>query len=347
MAAQDVPLPPDPVPPEVILAQGQREQVEIGRGQLQQLNTIGHLLGTQNAQASLTKYSGDPKKFQDWIRSLEKYQLLVGRSQDHDKKAFALHSAEGPVSDFLVRYFKTNPLSTWTDVLNELKARFDDIVDRQHGLQVLRTTKQKKDETIQVFAERLLYVAEQAWPGEDLNQVLIQRQILDIFVDGIMENQIARKVLRENPNTLSAAVKIAVDEQNLTRKFQLRNRVVTQPKTVSRLKTDKFDRTTDRVEVPMEVDTFQGRCFKCHKQGHRAVNCRQKKVHEVKTGSRLICYRCGEPGHGLKTCQNQGKPETGRCWHCGSPDHKRATCPKRPIVNTDQGHTDNPDNQEN
>ena len=60
----------------------------------------------------------------------------------------------------------------------------------------MRATKQKSTETVQVYAERLLCAAEQAWPEEDLNQVIIQRQILDIFIDGLHENQIARKVLR-------------------------------------------------------------------------------------------------------------------------------------------------------
>ena len=61
MAAQDIPLPQDPIPPEVAIAQGQREQISIRVSWNN--NTIGHLLGTQNAQATLMKYGGNPKKF--------------------------------------------------------------------------------------------------------------------------------------------------------------------------------------------------------------------------------------------------------------------------------------------
>ena len=60
---EQVPLPPDPVSPEIAIAQGQREQIEISQGQLRQLSMISHLLGTQNAQTSLNRYGGTPRNF--------------------------------------------------------------------------------------------------------------------------------------------------------------------------------------------------------------------------------------------------------------------------------------------
>ena len=221
---EQVPLPPDPVSPEIAIAQGKREQIEISQGQLRQLSMISHLLGTQNAQTSLNRYGGDPKKFQQWVRSLEKHALLAGVSDGEGMKALALQSSEGPVSDFLVRYLKNETTCSWEGVLTQLKARFADIVDSQHGLQVLRATKQKSGEAVQIYAEHLLCVAEQAWPDQSLNQPLIQRQLIDIFIDGLRDTTIARKVLREDPNSLNQAVQISVTEQILAKKFELRNR---------------------------------------------------------------------------------------------------------------------------
>ena len=59
-------------------------------------------------------------------------------------KSLALQSADCPVSDFLVRFYKNNETCSWEEVLRELKARFGDIIDCQHGLQVLRNTRQSK-----------------------------------------------------------------------------------------------------------------------------------------------------------------------------------------------------------
>ena len=59
--AQNAPLPVDPVPAELLLAQRLQEQINVGKGQLNQLATVTHLLGAQNAQTSIRKYSGRAK----------------------------------------------------------------------------------------------------------------------------------------------------------------------------------------------------------------------------------------------------------------------------------------------
>ena len=107
--AQNAPLPVDPVPAELLLAQGLQEQINVGKGQLNQLATATHLLGAQNAQTSIRKYSGEPKAFREWIKALEKHSMLVRSHNLGDTlKSLALQSAEGPVSDFLTRFYKNN-----------------------------------------------------------------------------------------------------------------------------------------------------------------------------------------------------------------------------------------------
>ena len=345
MAQADLPpLPAEEPSAEVLLAQGIREQLVVSQGQLEQLTTVNRLLGSQNAQSSIIRYDGNPKQFREWTRSLEKYSLLIGANPE-SLKQYALQSAEGPVSDFLIRHYKHNPTCSWGEIYAELKARFGDIVDSQHGLQVLRTCKQKPDQTIQVYAEYMLGLAELAWPNDPLTTPLIQRQILDVFVDGLTDNQIARKVLRDNPVTVADAVRIAVEEQNLAKKFNLRNRGFVKPQV--QVKPPRVPKASSyRQEEPMDVDTFQGRCYKCNKRGHRAADCYSKKVHAVQ--SRLVCYKCGEAGHGISTCQNRGKPSTGRCWCCGAKDHIQVNCPSRPKTakqnQTNAGITENEEN---
>lgn len=301
---------PDPPPP----------MLAIQRGQLEQLQAITSLMGTQNTQ-HIERFIGDPKKFQSWIKSIDKYLIVVGACRETSIKSVALQSSEGAVSEFLLRFYRTYPDCTWTDVYAQLKSRFSDIIDTQHALQVLRTTKQKVGETAQVYAERLICVAEQAWPDSDLTAPLISQQLTDCFIDGLTDSAVARRVLREGPQTFTAAVQIAVSEQNLTRKIQLRNRAAPKFQYKPKLSSQSSQ------EEPMEVDSFRGSCYKCGKPGHRAINCRSKmsRVHEV----RLTCFKCGQSGHVISKCTNPGNPQTGRCWNCGQRNHRQAQCQKK------------------
>ena len=87
---------------------------------------------------------------------------------------------------------------------------------------LLRKVQQKPGETVQVYAERLLTLAEDAYPAQQ--GAAVQRQQIDIFVDGLQEDQLKLKVLRANPQTLDAAVTTATNEQNLRKRFSLRTR---------------------------------------------------------------------------------------------------------------------------
>ena len=92
----------------------------------------------------------------------------------------------------------------------------------------------------------MLALAEDAWPDR-ITDKLVQCQLVDIFVD--------RKLMRQQPDTMEAAVKLAATEQNLDMRFKSRNR-----------KTGHEDRN-DRVKEPMEVDKFYGKCHRCGEIG--------------------------------------------------------------------------------
>ena len=96
------------------------------------------------------------------------------------------------------------------------------------------------------------------------------------------------KVMRDNPNTLGAAVASAMGEQNLRKRFELRT-----------------SRTT-RQDEPMEIghNRSESRCNKCNKRGHLANNCKTKSVNAITDGQHdrqqtyprrdIICWGCGK-----------------------------------------------------
>ena len=84
-------------------------------------------------------------------------------------------------------------------------------MEAQMALSLLSNCKQKPDENIHIFTERVCAEAAYNNQGGDA----IDCQLIDLFVDGLKNNQLRLKILRDHPNTLQAAVGVATNEQNL------------------------------------------------------------------------------------------------------------------------------------
>jgi hypothetical protein len=285
-----------------------------------ELVNIHGTIGRNSCRDSIARYKGDPKAFRLWIKQLEK---AVGvRALDIDETvALAYESADGPPSDFIGRYVKVHRPTHWVDLKPELQAHFAEVTDPQHALYVLRTTTQGK-ESAHVFGERVIELAEDAWPGQDIDAPLIQAQLVDIFIDGLKEKLIARKVLRAATGTLLGAIQAATREQDWTRRYELRGLGGVGTGTVNRNpRTPRMSPPAPQVrrEEPMEVDRFRGRCNHCNKYGHKAIDCRARRV-QVVSGPDSGPNRQGQARPG---------PRLRRCWVCGSPDHLMRDCPQR------------------
>ena len=133
-----------------------------------QLANVSVAVGTQGIAQIVFPFDGDSKNFKTWIKSIEKFSLLTGLN-DERKKLVAYQSSHNTVSDFIQRYLKDNANSTWDQLKTELTARFAEITDPQHAFMLLRSVKQRQGENVQLFAERLLTLAEEAFVGSTLN----------------------------------------------------------------------------------------------------------------------------------------------------------------------------------
>ena len=85
---------------------------------------------------------------------------------------------------------------------------------------MLHKARQTKSETVQVYAERLNALANDAFAKVDKG--VVESQLVGFFIDGLFHDYLRMKVMRENPKTFQAAVQSALAEQNLRKRFQLR-----------------------------------------------------------------------------------------------------------------------------
>ena len=116
--------------------------------------------------------------------------------QNDKIKSIAYQASQGPVSDYLKQYMDENPAFDWNRIKTDLKASFGEFVDSLHALQILRKVKQKLQETIQDYAERLFALGEAAFEGQTHDA--IQRQLVGYFIDNLYMNNVKLKAVREN-----------------------------------------------------------------------------------------------------------------------------------------------------
>ena len=117
--------------------------------------------------------------------------------------------------------------------------------------------------------------------------------MIDIFVDGLQNDHLKMKILRDLPDTLQGAVVIATTEQNL------RNRV-------------QLSHNTTQKETPMEIDHSRGQTFR-YKNRFNRIN----SAESTQSKRPVRCWSCGQEGHISRDCQNkeQSRPPMGHGRH--------------------------------
>ena len=302
--------------------QGPPQQQEV----VNELKKIVTSLVTSQVIAGVTPYKGETKDFKRWVRDIERHVRAIA-GNDESRISVATQTSQGIVAYFLFRYRNDHGHFTWQELKDELSNRFGDIVDASTALTQLRRMKQNSGESVTVFAERILDKASDAYPEEPLDEPLISRQLVDIYVDGLQEPFVARKIMRDDPQNFQAAVNLAVKETRLTKKFALRKRLPGE--------------SSSQRHTPMEVDSleqnpsinkgvaqlqshdcpvknhmgryeprwenfhrpaFRGQCFTCGSYGHMARECLAVQKDAGRGNGKGDCFTCGRPGHFARDC---------------------------------------------
>lgn len=235
-------------------------------------------------------FNGDQTMFRNWVKNIERYSALVGLD-DSQIPRIAHVTSSGTTADFIQRYLDQTTAEgvkpSWTNLNKLLKRRFGEIIDSSQALSMLRQINQKPQESVQMYAERFLQIAEDAYPRDQLtegNSVFIRKQLTDTFIDGLAHDYLKIKLLRDNPANFEDAFELALAEQNLRKRVNIRSENHThnhaklgpapEPERPTMVGSTSIEPGCDRVEEEIDISHLRKPyCHKCSSSDHTSRGC--------------------------------------------------------------------------
>ena len=96
---------------------------------------------------------------------------------------------------------------------------FRDLADQHYALRKLKQIRQGTGESVQSYGEILIGLAENAYPGQPAYRLVLQRELIDLFIEGLKEDHAVPKLLRNRPIDTPAAIDATIEEQQVSRVF--------------------------------------------------------------------------------------------------------------------------------
>ena len=159
---------------------------------------------------------------------------------------------------------------------------------------------------------RLVVLCDDAYPGDNITVDHIQKQLVETFTDGVKDNAIARKLIREKPITLEKALEIATQEQQTARAFELRREET--PMEVDAI--SKIEQTMEKHinDLISKVDTALSMIVSAVQTQNtpQEKTFAYKKKYEFTKDGKPICAYCKKIGHIRAKCKARPNKDYSR-----------------------------------
>ena len=293
----------------------------------QTVDSINRNFINLNLNTLIEPYNGSqPSKLRSWISAVEKVADATGMGE-HEKMISLYLTARDHVSDYMRRWYSENSENLkFEELKKSLISNFSSVTEPSMAHDMLRRIRQKPDESVTIFAERIYNLAEHAFA--DLTsrhaaaQGVIQQQLVDYFVSGLLSKHLKFKILSKRCTTLKDAVKVAREENELIRKYNAHGGV-------KQFEPNPWKGDKNPDESPMEVERVRrrnGPCSFCGSHTHSIKDCFKRQ-----NRNKVLINEINKENEGGN---NRMRKDERTCWVCGLKGHIQYQCKKR------QGSTD-------
>ena len=258
------------------------------------LQSVGAAVLTQSALSSVPLLTNQAN-ISAWLEDIDKHVAVHGLN-DTAVVNLAWARCKGTISSFIRRYREENSTVLWSNLRAELVKEFGDEVDEEQAISRFTSLRQRRDEDITSYTERLLKLGRRAYKSEWNNSELHKKQAKAVFLDGLRSMDLKKKIYGKKPESLEEAIKIAKTDDMASRRF------------------DCKQETSHRHETPMEVEHQRHhRCFNCGgphsarqcRKGVNTVRSRPQWSQQEKDRRDRLCFLCHKPGHFAAVCRSR------------------------------------------
>ena len=138
-----------------------------------------------------------------WLEDLNRVATAITNPEKF--RGMVVGSLNGYAGKLMSRFIEGNPNATWDQMKELMNSRFLTADRTRVAKDKLKGLKQKQGQTTTGFADEIVFMAEDALPGRDLQMDFIQEMLVDAFIDGIADYRVAEVLFRKRPRTLDEA----------------------------------------------------------------------------------------------------------------------------------------------
>ena len=189
---------------------------EIDKAACKVSNTLRSDTYLKNITPLVSKEGGG---YRNWLGEIQKYFTLVGASEQEKCQA-ALLTTKGPIGSYVHRLVSRNSEISWQEIKTALGEYCEEVVDPHSIFLELANIRQKKNEGIHQYFERIARLAEGAYAGHNLSEPIIGGQVKNFFIKGLRDKEIRLAVLKDDPQNIDVAYQKALSES----KWKIRDR---------------------------------------------------------------------------------------------------------------------------